>query len=281
MNGAFNSFTDPPLVCGLYASADRIAQRTRALHRARTSGRHAGEVIADLAAQAQPANSRHPQMADIGCGRGTTTGMLARRLPTSQLVALDRSAALLAATRYTLLHTPSAAELICGDFHNLPFADCSYDIVVAAFCLYHSPVPQNVVGEIARCLRPHGKAVLATKSADSYSELDCLVAAAELDVHANSRTSLYATAHSENLALLASAHLVVGQVIHHSHTFKFAGLADVAEYLATSPKYEITAVPASDPKALAAALSLTMPDCPVTATSTVTYVVASRPDRSS
>ncbi len=40
----------------LYASADRIAQRTGALLRARVTGRHAGDVIADLAQQAAGTN---------------------------------------------------------------------------------------------------------------------------------------------------------------------------------------------------------------------------------
>ena len=66
MRSAPNPFTDPWQVSGpLYASADRIARRTSALHRARVSGRHAAEVIADLAAGAAgplDGDSRGPGM---------------------------------------------------------------------------------------------------------------------------------------------------------------------------------------------------------------------------
>ncbi len=77
MSPAANPFTDPALVSGpLYASADRLARRTGALHRARVSGRHAGQVITDLAAAAVPPLRGSTRVADIGCGRGTTTSML-------------------------------------------------------------------------------------------------------------------------------------------------------------------------------------------------------------
>jgi hypothetical protein len=72
-------FTDSQQVSGpLYASADRIARRTSALHHARVTGRHAAEVIADLAAEA--AGPSAGVVVDLGCGRGTITGLLAQRL---------------------------------------------------------------------------------------------------------------------------------------------------------------------------------------------------------
>jgi len=73
-----------------------------------------------------------------------------------------------------------------------------------------------------------------------------------------------------------SAHLHVQQVIHHSHRFAFANLAHAAEYLATSPKYHLPAQVTADPTTLAAALRERLPDHPVTATSTVTYLAATR-----
>jgi hypothetical protein len=83
-----NPFTDPAEVQGpLYATAGRLARRTSALHRARVSGRHAADVIADLATDA--ANSAPDVIADIGCGRGTTTLMLAGRFPRARIAAID------------------------------------------------------------------------------------------------------------------------------------------------------------------------------------------------
>ncbi len=79
-------------------------------------------------------------IADLGCGRGTTTRMLAHRLPAARVAAVDLSAALLAAPgsgsrrRWPPVRSGriSAACL-------WPANSC--DLVVAAFCLYHSPSP--------------------------------------------------------------------------------------------------------------------------------------------
>lgn len=270
-------FTDQALVRGpLYASADRLAQRTGALHRARVAGRHAGEVIADLAEAALAPGGRRARLADIGCGRGTTTRMLAQRIPGAVVAGLDLSAALLAAARERQPEEP-AVRFVRSDFCRLPLADRSCHVVVAAFCLYHCADPGQEIGEIGRCLRPGGTAILVTKSADSYRELDELVAAAGLDPGALSRPGLYDTAHSGNLAALASARLSVQHVVHHVHRFIFSSFASAAEYLATSPKYQLPADMSGDPTAIAAALRARLCDRPVTTTSTVSYVVAKRP----
>jgi ubiquinone/menaquinone biosynthesis C-methylase UbiE len=276
MSTPASPFTDQARVRGpLYATAGRLARRTRALHRARVSGRHAGQVIADLAAEAVPRAGQSTRVADVGCGRGTTTRMLARRLPAAAVVGVDLAPALLAAARIRL-PAESRAALACADFHHLPLADGSCDVVIAAFCLYHSPDPGRVISEISRCLRYGGTAILVTKSADSYRELDQLMAASGLDPHALHRPSLYQAAHSGNLPALVSSRLRVERLIHHAHRFAFADAAHAAEYLATSPKYRLPAGATADPSALAAVIRERLPDRQVTATSTVTYLVATR-----
>jgi len=275
VRNAVNPFTDPAQVRGpLYASAGRIAQRTGALHRARVSGRHAGEVIADLAREAVGTNEI--LIADLGCGRGTTTRMLADRLPAATILAVDLSAALLADAK---MRSPGSRHVgaIQADFHQLPFPDGACGLVIAAFCLYHSPSPSRGITEIARCLLPGGTAIFAVKSADSYTELDQLVAGSGLDPAGTSRPSLYQAAHSGNITELAAASLSVRLVTHETHRFTFPALADVAEYLATSPKYDLPPALAGNPAALATALQQRVPDAPVTATSVVTYLVAHRP----
>jgi ubiquinone/menaquinone biosynthesis C-methylase UbiE len=274
MRSAPSPFTDPQQVSGpLYASADRIARRTSALHRARVSGRHAAEVIADLAAQA--AGPSAGVVADLGCGRGTTTRLLAWRLPRYRVVAVDLSAALLAVAGSHAVG-PQRAAAVLADFHRLPFRDGSCDLAVAAFCLYHSPAPEQVISEITRCLAPGGTVIIAVKSADSYRELDQAVAASGLDPAAQGRPSLYQAAHSGNIEQIAAGSLAVRQVTHETHRFTFQSLADVADYLATSPKYDLPAPLASDPAVLRAALRQRLPDAQLTTTSVVTYLTASR-----
>ncbi len=200
----------------LYASADRIAQRTGALLRARVTGRHAGDVIADLAQQALGTND--VLVADLGCGRGTTTRMLAARLPAARVVAVDLSAALLAASKRRLAGFPRAGT-VRADFHRLPFPDDSCGLVVVAFCLYHSSSPDSVIREITRCLLLGGTAIFAVKSADSYAELDQLVADSGLDPTAVSHPSLYQAAHSGNITELAAS-LTIRHVTHETQTQK-------------------------------------------------------------
>jgi ubiquinone/menaquinone biosynthesis C-methylase UbiE len=232
-------------------------------------------VIADLAEVALAPGGSRARVADIGCGRGTTTRMLAQRIPDAVVAGFDLSAALLATARERQPKAP-AIRFIRADFCHLPLASQSCHVMVAAFCLYHCAAPGQVIEEIGRCLRPGGTAILATKSADSYRELDELVAAAGLDPGALSRPGLYDTAHSGNLAALASAHLSVQHVMHHAHRFTFSSFTSAADYLATSPKYQLPADMADDPAAITAALRARLRDRPVTTTSTVSYVIAKR-----
>lgn len=184
-------FTDPDLVAGtLYATAERLAQRTGALHAAKISGGDATATIVELAVLCAPL---HAVVCDIGCGRDTTTLQLARRLAPAQLLALDQSHTLLGTVRDRLGPAGYAVETVRADFHHLPLPTASIDVAVAAFCLYHSAHPEQVVAEIARCLTPGGRAVLVTKSADSYQEIDQLIAEAGLDLRAQTRPRLYHT----------------------------------------------------------------------------------------
>jgi SAM-dependent methyltransferase len=213
MRSTPNPFTDLSQVTGpLYASADRITQRTSVLHRSRVIGHNAAGVIADLAANAagQPAGTG----VDLGCGRGTTTYLLAQRLPQWNISAVDLSAALLAVAR-SRTPGPSLAA-VRADFHHLPFASASCDLAVAAFCLYHSPDPGQVIREIARCLKPGGTFITAVKSADSYRELDHIVARSRLDPSALERPSLYQTAHSGNIEQITAASLTLRKVVHET-----------------------------------------------------------------
>ncbi|MFJ1757026.1 methyltransferase domain-containing protein [Kitasatospora sp. NPDC088134] len=117
----------------LYADADRIAQRTGALSRAKTAGPHPATVIVDLAA-----TGLRGTVLDIGCGRGTTTLALAERLDPPRLIAFDQSTALLAEARTRLAGRPGV-EFLRGDFHAIDLPNTSVAVTVAAFCLYHSP----------------------------------------------------------------------------------------------------------------------------------------------
>jgi SAM-dependent methyltransferase len=267
-------FTDPSLIAGpLYACADRLARRTGALHAAKISGEDATATIVDLAARSAPAA---PVVCDIGCGRGTTTLALAARFAPARLIALDQSRALLNVVADRASRAGHTVETLCADFHHLTLPEAHVDSAVAAFCLYHSPHPEHVIAEIARCLAPAARAILVTKSADSYHEIDQVIADAGLDPDARSRPSLYASFHADVAAEITGAALRVDHVVHQRHVFRFGGLDHLATYVATSPKYRLPGHLAGNAAELAGELRRRIPDQSVTATSTITYVVAVR-----
>jgi ubiquinone/menaquinone biosynthesis C-methylase UbiE len=275
---AANPFLDQGRRHELYGDAARLARRSGALLQAKTAGRPVPEHIAELTARHQPGpGQRIDLVADIGCGRGTSSRVLAERLRPRRLLCIDAAPALLADARARTDAAPGVqAGFLGADFHRLPLPGSSCTLAVAAFCLYHSPTPAQAVQEIARVLTPGGLAVLVTKSLDSYREMDALVAAAGLDPRAGDRASLYASAHSGNLADLARPVMEVIEVEHEEHTFTFGELGHAAAYLSTSPKYRLPRGLYGNPAALAAALRTRHPDRPVTTSSVVTYVVARR-----
>ncbi|MEV0688369.1 class I SAM-dependent methyltransferase [Nocardia sp. NPDC050378] len=266
-------FTDPDTVVGLYADAGRTQRRTSALLAAKISGENATTTIVDLATGHAP---KQPKACEIGCGRGTVTLALAEALAPAHHTVVDISPAFLTTVNERATAAGFAVETVHGDFHHLPLPDATFDVLVAAFCLYHSTSPADVVAEIARCLTPGGRVVLATKSADSYHEIDQLMADTGLDPAATSRPSLYGTFHSTNAADIVSTGTQLTEVIHREHTFRFTDFDHLAAYAITVPKYQLPQRLAINPRELAAELRRRTRDRALTATSTVTYLTGSR-----
>lgn len=260
-------FLDPQQTHTLYATSHRLSRRTNALHAAKIRGRPVADVVTELTDDRVPAT-----VVDIGCGRGSTTAHFAHHWHPERLIGIDRSPALLA-DAHRRLPPGVRAEFLCADFHALPLPARSVDLLVAAFCLYHTRHPGHVLTECARVLRPHARAVLVTKSPQSYRSLDEFVAFAGLDQDAAHRPSLYATFHSENAAVITGKHLTVDTVIHHEHEFCFHDPVHLAHYLTTTPKY---ALPSHDPFLLAEQLHPALGPYGLTTTSTVSYILAHR-----
>ncbi|MEV0898183.1 class I SAM-dependent methyltransferase [Actinoplanes sp. NPDC049802] len=269
-------FTDPATVRDvLYDSPDRLARRTAALHRAKVSGADAAATITTLAATINPMPRR---IVDIGCGRGTTSLSLAGRFPDATLIAVDQSPALLDTARDRLAATGRHIETVTADFHHLRDLLGPADLAVAAFCLYHSPQPVDALAEIGAALTLDGHLIAATKSTDSYQEIDDIIANSGLDGDARRWPSLYQAFHTDNAQdLMTRAGFVIRRRIDQRHTFRFDGLAHLAEYAATIPKYQLPPEVAVRPDAFAEALLNRLPDSPLTTFSTVTYLVAQLP----
>jgi ubiquinone/menaquinone biosynthesis C-methylase UbiE len=91
---------------------------------------------------------------DLGCGTGQLASALAPFV--SRVIAVDRSAEMLAAARRRLRDWP-AVELRRGDLEALPVVDAELDAAMVMLVLHHVPDPAAVLRDAARALRPGGR----------------------------------------------------------------------------------------------------------------------------
>jgi len=98
---------------------------------------------------------------DLGTGTGALLHALARRLGRpSNAIGLDASAAMLHRARAL----PTGWQLVNADARRIPLGNASVDVVTCAYLLHvlDAQARQAVLGEIARVLRPGGRAVLVS-----------------------------------------------------------------------------------------------------------------------
>jgi len=104
-----------------------------------------------------------PRCLEIGTGLGWGSLGLLRSLAPSLLIATDYDRAILPATR-RFLHDEDAdgrAHFCQADAKQLPFADQSFDLVLALYVIHHVRGARAAVAEISRVLRPGGRFVFA------------------------------------------------------------------------------------------------------------------------
>lgn len=97
---------------------------------------------------------------DVGCGPGAAVATLSRRA--KQVHGLDQSSTMIAAARRRNRRAIKAGrvELAVGTFEALPYADASFDAVLAANVMYFWQDVPKVLNEVARVLRPGGRLAL-------------------------------------------------------------------------------------------------------------------------
>lgn len=95
---------------------------------------------------------------DAGCGDGELAAILTDR--GALATAVDRDTAMLAAARRRTGHSHAAFALCGADLHDLPFADASFDRVVAVTVLCFVISPHDVMCELVRVLRPGGQLII-------------------------------------------------------------------------------------------------------------------------
>lgn len=141
------------------ARAPDLAELSEAYHAWRTSelgqitDRIEAELIATLIGPL-----RGKRVLDVGCG----DGVLAVRLAEAGAAAtgLDADPRMLAAARERASAAGTATTFVDGDIRTLPFADGSFDTVMAITVLCFLRDAEHAVQEMARVLRPGGRLVL-------------------------------------------------------------------------------------------------------------------------
>ena len=131
-----------------------------------------------------------PTVIDRGkCGCGTGRFWDFHPGPTSLRVTLtDLSPGMV--TEAVARATASGFTTVRGeacDVQSLPFADNSFDVVVANHMMYHVPDPELGLSEIVRVLRPDGVALVATNGYGHMREINEAIA----DVFGNHEEGLY------------------------------------------------------------------------------------------
>lgn len=91
---------------------------------------------------------------DVGCGTGMLLDSLAGIFPHARLFGVDLAPGMCAAAQERL---GEKAAVVAGDAEHLPFADCSFDLVVSTSTFQWLDSLQPALAECLRVLRPGGE----------------------------------------------------------------------------------------------------------------------------
>ena len=151
------AFDDQAVVREQYASEANL--RARQALWADAEGDDTKEVLWRTLEAWQP-----QRVLEVGGGQGELAERMVSELATDvTFVDLSPRMVELARTRGINAHE--------GDVQQLPFADGSYDTVVAAWMLYHVPDLDSAFAEIVRVLTPGGALIAVTNSERHIAEL--------------------------------------------------------------------------------------------------------------
>jgi SAM-dependent methyltransferase len=159
---------DPALVERQYETEQGLRAR-KAIYD-ESAGVDARDVAFDAVSEAAPQS-----VLEVGSGEGELAARIQSELRVD-VVALDQSA------RMVELSRERGVDARVGDVQELPFADGSFDVAVAAWMLFHVADLDRGLRELARVLRPGGRLVAVTNYGDHLIELFDLVGAERFEL---------------------------------------------------------------------------------------------------
>ena len=148
---------DPNSVREEYATEQGLAGRKAAYQFA--EGPDARQAAFEAVAETAP-----QRILEVGCGEGELAERFVRELG-CEVVASDQSDWMVELTR------ARGVDARVADVQALPFRDGEFDCALAAWMLYHVRDVDRALAELARALRPGGRLVAVTNSAEHVGEL--------------------------------------------------------------------------------------------------------------
>jgi SAM-dependent methyltransferase len=143
--------TDTEAVTAEYASEEAFRERLLAF-RELVEGPNDEEIVRERMRIARPR-----RVLDVGSGLGELCVWAKAELD-AEVVAVDSS------LRMVDLAAQAGVTAVLADMRDLPFADASFDCVVASMVLYHVPDPETAIAELARVLNADGVLLASTGS---------------------------------------------------------------------------------------------------------------------
>jgi SAM-dependent methyltransferase len=212
---------DPDVVASEYADETRLMRRARGFAGIGTAHDARIPLVEEVVA------ARPHRVLEVGCGWGELAEWVARETG-AEVVAIDLS------PRMVELARERGVEALQADVQALPFADAEFDLVIAAWMLYHVPDLDRGLAEIARVLRPGGRIVAATNAVDHLHELWSLVGR---DRRAEG------TFNDENGEAFLRPHF--SRVVRHDVRFEttFPDEAAVRDYIGSSARWRHVELP--------------------------------------
>jgi SAM-dependent methyltransferase len=127
--------------------------------------RSIADAIEHAVERLQPAPGE--RVLDLATGTGWASRVLAQRFSGLQITGADIADRLLEHARASARALNLPIEYRHADAERLPFADGQFDAVVSTFGVMFAGNPKAAAGELARVVRPGGRAVLAVWKHDS------------------------------------------------------------------------------------------------------------------
>ena len=134
-------------------------------HHASVVGQHRRRTAEDAAAFLLPHLDPTMSILDVGCGPGSITVGLARRVPEGSVVGIDVVEQVLEDARELAAASDAPnVSFEAGDVYALAYEDSSFDVAYAHQVLQHLTDPARALRELRRVVKPGG--LVAVREAD-------------------------------------------------------------------------------------------------------------------